>query len=92
MSDITTNAHCVWKISVSPSDLTIIIESSIADRAIQFIGFTAGRWHIWTVPVSSGQGGQVCLGQASAKMYKLSGRSYEVCILEIRSLIFVIWP
>ena len=40
----------------------------------------------------SGACGQVCLGQASAKMYGLSRRSYGVCILEIRSLIFVIWP
>ena len=89
MSDLATKSHCVWWISISPSDLTIIIESSIADRAIQFIGFTAGRGHIRTVPVSSGQGGQVCLGQASAKMYEFSRRSYEVCILEIR--LFVIW-
>ena len=59
MSDLTTKAHCVWWISISPSDLTIIIESSIADRAIHFVGFTAGRGHIRTVRVSSGQGGQV---------------------------------
>ena len=71
ISILATKSHCVWWISISPSDLTIIIESSIADRAIQFIGFTAGRGHIRTVPVSS-QGGQVCLGQASAKMYDLS--------------------
>ena len=71
--------------------MTIIIESSIADRAIQFIGFTAGCGHIWTVPVSSGQGGQVCLGQPSAKTYGLSRCSYEVFIFEIRSLIFVMW-
>ena len=78
MSDLATKFHCVWWISISPSDLTIIIESSIADRAIQFIGFTAGRGHIRTVPVRSGQGGQVCLGQASANMYDLSRRSYEL--------------
>ena len=57
-----------------------MIESNIADRAIQFIGFTADREHIWTVPDSSGHSGHVCLGQLSAKTYGLLWRSYEMCV------------